>query len=123
MPCALPTGSIPICRASRPTESKARRHSRESRVLSCSLPATPLTWPIFARHEAEGHILRDSTPTSYLNFLFDIAQVMYRARFLNPTPEQISDCLRDIVLLGEAGLPTEDGVSPSAHAVALWNMC
>ncbi|GAA5873746.1 hypothetical protein JCM3774_000158 [Rhodotorula dairenensis] len=71
-------------------------------------------------HEAAGGILRDATPTSYLNFLFDIARIVYRARFLNATPEQVSACLRDIVSLGESSLPAEDGLIRSMCRVHLY---
>ena len=54
--------------------------------------------------------MRDLTPTTYLNFLYDIARIVYRARFLNPTPDQISACLRELSALGETSLPSEDRV-------------
>ncbi|KAG0655832.1 hypothetical protein C6P46_000684 [Rhodotorula mucilaginosa] len=64
-------------------------------------------------HQAEGDTLRNLTPTTYLNFLYDIARIVYRARFLNPTPEQISACLREVSALGETSLPSEDPVRVS----------
>ena len=57
--------------------------------------------------------MRNLTPTTYLNFLYDIARIVYRARFLNPTPEQISACLREVSALGETSLPSEDPVRVS----------
>lgn len=70
-------------------------------------------------HQTVGDTLRDLTPTTYLNFLYDIARIVYRARFLNPTPDQISTCLRDISVLGETSLPADDPLIRSMCRVHL----
>ncbi|GAA5977303.1 hypothetical protein JCM10908_004930 [Rhodotorula pacifica] len=75
-------------------------------------------------HGAPDGTLRDSTPTSYFNFLFDIARIVYRARFPVGSADHVSSCLSLLSNLGENSLPTEDPLLQSICKVhlAYWRL-